>query len=125
MQPPSITPTLRLFVSQLKQIPISVNNEHCYVLYTHLQRTLLFPCIMCYVLNRHLQYRFTKTVNLYESHTTRIKDHFRVTCTCKYRRLKFSNLVTLRTERHVTAIRSRLSISIQLQLAIRIIFHYG
>lgn len=31
---------------------------------------------MCYVLNRHLQYRFTKTVNLYESHTTRIKTTF-------------------------------------------------
>lgn len=40
------------------------------------ERTLLFPCIMCYVLNRHLQYRFTKTVNLYESHTTRIKTTF-------------------------------------------------
>lgn len=75
MQPPSITPSLRIFVSQLKRIPISVNNEHCYVctlyLFTEEKGTLLLPCIMCYALDRHLQYRFTKTVNSYESRTTR------------------------------------------------------
>lgn len=75
VQPPSITLSLRIFVSQLKRIPISVNNEHCYVCtlypFTEEKGTLLLPCIMCYALDRHLQYRFTKTVNSYESRTTR------------------------------------------------------